>query len=764
MSGKLCMGCMTEYDMHQYEVCPHCGAANSGIPKDASHLKPGTHLNRGRYIAGLSIDSGKYNITYIGCDLQTRQKVVIKEYFPREYCSRQKGSSQIVVNKGQAYEVFQQGVKEFSRDGQDMFLAKIPGMVRMRELFAENGTVYAVMDYLDGSTLEDALKGQTMSMDDVLSIMLPVIETVGRLHNKEIFHLNIHPGNIFLLRTGEVFLMDIGRWRCHLEKKSKEATVNDYQAPELRIRDAQIGEAADTYSLCAIMNHMLRQEKKKTETYEAHYNSMLNGLEPDALRRTASTEQLLEELISVRGIERIPAEENKVYLQGGHPKASIAASEDIGYSAKKSGRKNMLFFAVPCLVIVIAAIGIFAVKSKKSASDNPVTIVKSDGKTAPNIVGSNIETARKALKEQGITLTITDSKKVSSKEVDKIISQSPEAEKSLDDSKTINVTVGAKETTIAKELKLKNKNIYGHPYNEENESTLAKVFKTYLAEEESYIISGYLIRIDQGDQKNHNKLGVLGVDKEILPYKSITFVKSTGQKELESEYEKGQGTKRKVEDIIGENPEDAESEDSIEKSAERYHFYYGISDNEEFNYQIRKGDVSDVEINGNNIGKKTKTAIKTWDEVVLILSKGPKKVDLDKNYWSGMTSDEITKYLKKHHISAEFTSEYSDSVEEGKIIRENEPKHKYNEKEIDDSQKNDGKLARYYEGDTITFTVSKGKKPEPATTESKRTTGGSSSSGGSSTKSSRGSGRKTGGSSSNKKTNKTKPNPGAGLR
>ena len=56
------MGCMTEYDTHQCGVCPQCGAENSGIPKDASHLKPGTQLKQGRYIAGLSIDSGKYNI------------------------------------------------------------------------------------------------------------------------------------------------------------------------------------------------------------------------------------------------------------------------------------------------------------------------------------------------------------------------------------------------------------------------------------------------------------------------------------------------------------------------------------------------------------------------------------------------------------------------------------------------------------------------------------------------------------------------------
>lgn len=755
MSRKLCMGCMTEYDTHQCGVCPQCGAVNSGIPKDASHLKPGTQLKQGRYIAGLSMDSGKYNITYIGCDVQTKQKVVIKEYFPREYCSRQKNSNQVEVKRESASGMFEQGCEEFSRNGQEMFLTKIPGMVRMRELFAENGTVYEIMDYLDGSTLEESLKGQKMSMGEVLSIMFPVIETVCRLHEKGIFHLNIHPGNIFLLRTGEVFLMDIGRWKCNLEKKSKETTVNDYQAPELRIRDAQIGAGADIYSLCAVMNQMLRQEKKKTETYESQYNSMMNGLEPDVLRRTVSAEQLLNELLSVRRIERVPVEEKKASLKRSYAKQSVSTSKDRDNSIKKYNGKNILFFAVPCFLIVIAAIGIFAVKSKKSASDNPTAIVKSDGKTVPNIVGSDVKTAEKTLKEQGITLTITDSEKASGEEVDKIISQSPEAEKSLDDSKTINVTVGAKETTIANELGTKN--VYGHSYKE-NENTLSKlvaVFNSYTVSEESYIIPGYLIRIDQGDQEKHEKLGI---DEKILQHKPITFVKSIGQKNLKT----GQKTKRKVEDIKGENPMDS----NIADWAENYQFYYGISDEEEYSvYPTSKGEVADIEINraGNKIKVKDKTAIETGDEVVLILSKGPKKAELESEYWTGKTKDSVTKYLKKYHIKTKFKGEYSDSIEKGMIIGESSIESPYKSADIDASQKNkDGSKAQYYEGDTIILIVSMGAKP--VITEYKPSTGGgNSSSGGSRRKSSGGSSRKTGGSSSNKKTNQSKPNPGAGL-
>ena len=223
-----------------------------------------------------------------------------------------------------------------------------------------------------------------------------------------------------------------------------------------------------------------------------------------------------------------------------------------------------------------------------------------------------------------------------------------------------------------------------------------------------------------------------------------------------------QKTKKKVEDIKGENPMDS----NIADWAENYQFYYGISDEEEYSvYPTSKGEVADIEINrdGNKIKVKDKTAIETGDEVVLILSKGPKKAKLESEYWTGKTKDSVTKYLKKYHIKTKFKGEYSDSIEKGMIIGESSIESPYKSADIDASQKNkDGSKAQYYEGDTINLIVSIGAKP--VITEYKPSTGGgNSSSGGSRRKSSGGSSRKNGGSSSNTKTNQSKPNPGAGL-
>lgn len=750
MGRKLCMGCMREYD-ERNGVCPNCGADNRGIPRDASQLRPGIYLKQGRYLVGLSLGSNKYNITYIGCDIKTGEKIVIKEYFPREYCSRQKESGQVKITDKQNYEAFQRGTKDFSRDGQDMIALRNPGMVRMRDVFTENGTVYQVMDYLEGNTLGEILNGQTFSMEDTLSVMLPVIETVCALHKQGILHLNIHPDNVFLLSTGEVILMDIGRWNCNLAKSGIEAEVNDYQAPELRIRDIQMEAGADIYSICAIMyqmltgntplssvermqeDHMLSPKQQGAVINDSQDNIIMNGLEPDYLRRTSSMDIFYEQLTSVRMVERILPEVKKEAPKQARAKRSTYAQEsERSTSEKKSGGKNMFFFAIPCLVIIIAAVGIFAVKSKKSTPNTNVTVAKNDVKTAPNIVGAKIENAKKELEEAKIILNIQDAEEVKKGETPgTIVSQEPAAGKKLNqDNKSISVTVLSKKVSIQDVfqdvLDLDSENIYKHKYSKEQERRLVdKFINVYSLEKESYIIPGYLIQIDEGTPDNGKKLAE---DGEILQYKPITIVKSKGQ----SEDGKGKATGRKAGDIIGENPE------TIGTWAEENEFYYGISNKERYTiYPISKGDVAAVKINGKPVKKKDikDTQVEKWDEVELVLSKGPKKVTLKDNYYSGKTRAEVKKYLKKNELDAAFTkTTYSDTVPEGQIIGENNIDSPYDDDQISAEQKNkDGSRAKYYQGDTISFTVSLGEKPQPVMTEAKSNTGGSgSNSGGSS--------------------------------
>ena len=117
-----------------------------------------------------------------------------------------------------------------------------------------------VMPYLNGKTLEAAIaEKKRFSITETLALMMPVMDITDRLHQKGILHLNIHPGNIFLVDSGEVILMDSGRYsRSFVDAPMETIGENSrYQAPEIRNLHEKIDGSVDVYSICTIMYEMI---------------------------------------------------------------------------------------------------------------------------------------------------------------------------------------------------------------------------------------------------------------------------------------------------------------------------------------------------------------------------------------------------------------------------------------------------------------------------------------------------------------------------
>ncbi|MRG97724.1 serine/threonine-protein kinase [Polyangium spumosum] len=135
---------------------------------------------------------------------------------------------------------------------------------------SDNGTLYIVMELLEGKDLEAYVrgveaKGAPMSIDSALSIMRPVAETLSAAHARGIVHRDVKPANIFVLRTrarGRVRLLDFG-----LAKEVGGFTVTrdgtiagspTYMAPEIWAgKPKDLDHRADVYSFGAVVFRML---------------------------------------------------------------------------------------------------------------------------------------------------------------------------------------------------------------------------------------------------------------------------------------------------------------------------------------------------------------------------------------------------------------------------------------------------------------------------------------------------------------------------
>jgi hypothetical protein len=124
------------------------------------------------------------------------------------------------------------------------------------------------MEWLDGVDMEQHLEaleesGERLSIVDLLDILQPVLDTLGKAHELGIVHRDIKPANIFLLQGGGgVRLLDFG-----LSRLKSSATLTaagmvmgspSYMAPEAWKGDSKaIGKQADLYSLAVIVYRAL---------------------------------------------------------------------------------------------------------------------------------------------------------------------------------------------------------------------------------------------------------------------------------------------------------------------------------------------------------------------------------------------------------------------------------------------------------------------------------------------------------------------------
>ena len=251
---QYCFDCMNELSSTGY--CPNCNKNNTADTYP-HHLRPGTILNN-KYLIGNCLGEGGFGITYIGRDLTLDIRVAIKEYFPNGYVNRNNTATQLVTATSEHQrEIFSKGKDRFLMEARSLarFIGE-PGIVDVRDYFEANNTAYIIMDYLDGESLSSYLKKHgTMPAQTAFSLILPVVDSLQKIHRQELIHRDISPDNIMLTKKNKMVLMDFGSAR-YFSGKEKEMSVMLKQgyAPEEQYRkNGNQGPWTDVYGLCATL-------------------------------------------------------------------------------------------------------------------------------------------------------------------------------------------------------------------------------------------------------------------------------------------------------------------------------------------------------------------------------------------------------------------------------------------------------------------------------------------------------------------------------
>jgi serine/threonine-protein kinase len=159
---------------------------------------PGYQLRKRPYVIETILGQGGFGITYKAKHLQLRHQVVLK-----------------TPNAGlQNDPEYPKYVQRFIQEGQT--LAKLgqnshPHIVRVSDLFEENGLHCLVMDLIVGQSLWEFVqtKGR-LSEADAVNIIRQIADALVMIHNAGIIHRDAHPGNIMLRNNTSAVLIDFG--------------------------------------------------------------------------------------------------------------------------------------------------------------------------------------------------------------------------------------------------------------------------------------------------------------------------------------------------------------------------------------------------------------------------------------------------------------------------------------------------------------------------------------------------------------------------
>ncbi|GAB7126339.1 hypothetical protein JCM19000A_08460 [Silvimonas sp. JCM 19000] len=273
------------------------------------------------YTIAKLLSAGGFSIVYLAHD-ENDYPVAIKEYLPNSLVLRREGT-QVQATSEENLALFRHGLKCFFEEGKTLAHISHPNIVRVRNFFRGNDTVYMVMEYERGRTLqkEIQLKHDREGVDEKLirHVFYHLLNGLREVHLNKLLHLDIKPANIYIRKDGSPVLLDFGSARQALTAEhSKLAPMYTpgFAAPEQYGKKEPLGPWTDIYGVGATMyaclagtappaaDQRLKEDKlvNLTERYGDRYSPELLNLIDRCLKmdqdlRPQSVHQVQKQLL-----------------------------------------------------------------------------------------------------------------------------------------------------------------------------------------------------------------------------------------------------------------------------------------------------------------------------------------------------------------------------------------------------------------------------------------------------------------------------------
>lgn len=226
-----------------------------------------------------------------------------------------------------------------------------PALPRIVDIIEERDTIYIVMDYIEGETLQTILKQSgPQNQDLVIQWAKQLCSVLDYLHTRTpaIIYRDMKPGNVMITPAGNVKLIDFGIAREYKEQQTEDTIslgTKGYAAPEQFGGKGQTDARTDIYSLGVTLYHLLTGRNPAEPPYKIypirHWNPSLSG----------GLEQVIEKCTQINPKDRYQNCAELMYALEHYQKADGRYRQDLQ-------KKKRYFFGSATAFLISLGVGL----------------------------------------------------------------------------------------------------------------------------------------------------------------------------------------------------------------------------------------------------------------------------------------------------------------------------------------------------------------------------------------------------------------------
>ncbi|HWC77221.1 MAG TPA: protein kinase, partial [Blastocatellia bacterium] len=188
------------------------------------------------------LGAGGMGEVYLAEDIKLKRKVALKMLSSRSMAD-------------------EQSKRRFLREARAAATLDHPNICAIHEVGEEGDSAFIAMQYVEGSTLANTIKGNPLSAPEIADIGTQVAAALSEAHSHGIIHRDIKPHNIIITPRGQVKVIDFGLAKVLQDEQAMRATSEGrltetgavvgtvgYMSPE-QLKDLPPDKRSDLFSL-----------------------------------------------------------------------------------------------------------------------------------------------------------------------------------------------------------------------------------------------------------------------------------------------------------------------------------------------------------------------------------------------------------------------------------------------------------------------------------------------------------------------------------